>query len=79
MNAMYDQPHCLGDYLDRHFTCSCGREHYAPLKHVSVRKGALEDLPVFAKELGGACTSSATRSPTASPGSGAWSCSPPPG
>ena len=52
MNAMYDQPHCLGDYLDRHFTCSCGREHYAPLKHVSVRKGALEDLPVFAKELG---------------------------
>ena len=52
MKAMYDQPHSLGDYLDQHFTCSCGREHYAPLKHVSVRKGALEDLPRFAKELG---------------------------
>ena len=49
---MYETPHALGDYLDTKFTCDCGREHYASLKFVSVRKDALEDLPVFAKELG---------------------------
>lgn len=52
MEKMFAAPHPLGDYLDTHFTCDCGREHYASLKYVSVRKGALEDLPVFAKELG---------------------------
>lgn len=45
-------PRGLSTYLDTHFTCDCGREHYAPLKFVSVRKNALEDLPAFAKELG---------------------------
>ncbi|MCI2057380.1 MAG: sn-glycerol-1-phosphate dehydrogenase [Oscillibacter sp.] len=49
---MYSQPHPLNDYLDRVFTCSCGREHYASLKFVSVRKDALDDLPVFAGKLG---------------------------
>lgn len=49
---MYETPHALGDYLDTVFTCDCGREHYASLKYVSVRKDALEDLPVFAKKLG---------------------------
>lgn len=49
---MYAHPHPLSDYLDRHFTCDCGKEHYASLKFVSVRKDALEDLPRFAKELG---------------------------
>lgn len=49
---MYAQPHPLNDYLDRVFTCDCGREHYAPLKFVSVRKDALEDLPRFAQKLG---------------------------
>ena len=49
---MYATPHSLNDYLDTHFTCDCGKEHYASLKFVSVRKDALEDLPVFAKELG---------------------------
>jgi len=49
---MYTHPHPLGDYLDTHFTCDCGREHYASLKFVSVRKDALEDLPVFAEKLG---------------------------
>lgn len=48
---MYETPHALSDYLDRHFTCSCGKEHYASLKFVSVRKDALDDLPKFAKEL----------------------------
>ena len=48
---MYETPHGLNDYLDTRFTCDCGREHYASLKFVSVRKDALEDLPVFAKKL----------------------------
>lgn len=48
---MPDKPQELSAYLDRHFTCSCGREHHASLKRVSIRKGALEDLPKFAKEL----------------------------
>jgi len=48
---MYETPHGLSDYLDTRFTCDCGREHYASLKFVSVRKDALEDLPVFAKKL----------------------------
>lgn len=42
----------LSYYLDRHFTCACGREHYASLKKVSIKKGALNDLPLFAKGLG---------------------------
>ena len=45
-------PQGLSTYLDTRFTCDCGHEHYASLKFVSVRKDALEDLPVFAKELG---------------------------
>lgn len=49
---MYTQPHPLNDYLDRTFTCSCGHEHYAPLRFVSIRKGALEDLPRFVKDSG---------------------------
>ena len=46
---MYETPHALNDYLDTRFECDCGREHYASLKFVSVRKDALEDLPVFAE------------------------------
>ena len=49
---MYTKPHPLNDYLDRAFTCDCGREHYASLKCVSVKKDALEDLPVIAQKLG---------------------------
>ena len=49
---MPNTPQGLSTYLDTTFTCDCGREHYASLKFVSVRKDALEDLPVFAKELG---------------------------
>lgn len=49
---IYAAPQPLGAYLDRHFTCSCGREHYASLKSVSIRKNALEDLPRFAREHG---------------------------
>ena len=52
MKEMYASPHPLGDYLDTHFSCPCGREHYAPLKRVSIGKGAIADLPRFARELG---------------------------
>ena len=49
---MYKEPQGLNSYLDIVFSCSCGKQHYAPLKHVSIRKNALEDLPAYAKELG---------------------------
>lgn len=49
---MYDTPHVLSDYLNETFECGCGRTHAAPLKYVSVRPGAVEDLPVFMKKLG---------------------------
>lgn len=41
---MYATPHAIGDYLDRPFTCPCGREHYAALQFVSIRPGAIDDL-----------------------------------
>ena len=49
---MPERPEKLQWYLDKHLTCSCGKEHYAPLKAVSIRKDALEDLPKLVKELG---------------------------
>ena len=45
-------PQEISAYLDILLTCSCGHEHYAPLKRVSIRSGALHDLPKFAGELG---------------------------
>lgn len=45
-------PQEISAYLDIPLTCSCGHEHYAPLKRVSIRSGALHDLPKFAGELG---------------------------
>ena len=41
---MYATPHAIGDYLDRPFTCPCGREHYAALQFVSIRPGGIDDL-----------------------------------
>ena len=38
-------PQVLNSYLDRHFNCSCGKEHYASLKTVVIKKDALLDLP----------------------------------
>lgn len=35
---LYHTPHGLNDYLNRTFTCPCGKTHSAPLKYVSVRK-----------------------------------------
>lgn len=49
---MYAEPQGLSEYLNRTFSCDCGRTHTAPLKHVSIGKNALLDLPKYIKELG---------------------------
>ena len=49
---IYDTPHKLNDYLDTHFTCDCGKEHYASLKTVSIGKDALETIPQIVNDLG---------------------------
>lgn len=49
---MPKRPMELNVYLDQHFICSCGHEHYAPLKDVSIKKNALEDLPSIMKKQG---------------------------
>ena len=49
---MYAEPHGLNDYLDKTFECDCGKQHYAALRYVSVRKDALEDLPEIVNNLG---------------------------
>ena len=49
---MPEHPQELNAYLDRRFTCNCGREHYAPLKDVCIKKDALEELPCIMKKQG---------------------------
>ena len=52
MLDMYETPHALNDYLDRTFTCRCGRKHYAPLKTVQISKDALQVMPQVIREMG---------------------------
>ncbi len=49
---MPSSPMKLDAYLNQHFICACGREHYASLKSVRIGKNALEALPGLATELG---------------------------
>ncbi|MEA4994223.1 MAG: sn-glycerol-1-phosphate dehydrogenase [Oscillibacter sp.] len=49
---MPTSPMKLGTYLDQHFVCDCGREHYAALKSVRIGENALEALPDLASEMG---------------------------
>lgn len=42
----------LSTYLDQTFSCSCGRQHYAPLKQVYIGAGALERLPDILDSMG---------------------------
>ena len=49
---MYDTPQPLDKYLDQHFQCACGKEHYAPLKMVKIGKNALRELPEAIQTLG---------------------------
>lgn len=46
------EPMDLNAYLNQRFTCTCGREHYAPLRAVRVGKNALYELPVLVKLMG---------------------------
>lgn len=42
----------LNTYLNQHFTCSCGKEHYASLRAVCIGSGALRELPSLVKLMG---------------------------
>lgn len=42
----------LNTYLNQHFTCSCGKEHYASLRAVRIGSGALRELPSLVKLMG---------------------------
>lgn len=42
----------LNAYLNQHFQCDCGREHYASLRAVRIGEGALEELPKLVKIMG---------------------------
>ena len=49
---MPTSPMKLDAYLNQHFICACGREHYASLKSVRIGKNALEALPDLAAKMG---------------------------
>lgn len=49
---MPKNPMPLSYYLDKHFICDCGREHYASLKSVMVGKNALASLSETIKAMG---------------------------
>lgn len=50
--TMYDEPHKLEDYLDRKLKCSCGHEHYVPIRGVEIGPGAINTLPDYTKKFG---------------------------
>ena len=39
----------INDMPQAKFQCSCGKEHYFSLNALSIRKGAIEDLPKMAE------------------------------
>lgn len=49
---MYETTQEVGKYLNVKLECSCGRTHYAPIKAVDIRSGAINDLPDFVKKSG---------------------------
>ena len=49
---MPKKPMELNAYLDRSFTCDCGKEHYAALRAVRVGRNALNDLPDLVQSMG---------------------------
>lgn len=40
----------IGDYLQRKFSCSCGKEHYTDLKEVVISQDALKSIPNLIKK-----------------------------
>jgi glycerol-1-phosphate dehydrogenase [NAD(P)+] len=42
----------LKDLLSFSTSCACGREHSVDVAHISIRKGAMDDLAAFTREIG---------------------------
>lgn len=49
---MYETTQCVEKYLNVALECDCGRTHYAPIRAVDIRSGAINDLPGYVKEYG---------------------------
>ena len=49
---MYDAPQSVDKYLNVKLECSCGRTHYAPIKHINISSGAINTLPDYVREGG---------------------------
>ena len=49
---MYAKPHKLEDYLAVELQCSCGHEHYVPIRAVEIGAGAIRTLPGYTKKFG---------------------------
>lgn len=49
---MYETTQRVDKYLNVALECSCGRTHYAPIRAVDIRSGAINDLPGYVKEYG---------------------------
>jgi glycerol-1-phosphate dehydrogenase [NAD(P)+] len=42
----------INDYLNKHFSCSCHRDHFVPIKHILLQEDALARLTVLLSEGG---------------------------
>jgi glycerol-1-phosphate dehydrogenase [NAD(P)+] len=42
----------IDDWLDRGFTCACGKEHTISLKKVLIERGAIKEIPHYLKQVG---------------------------
>ena len=49
---MYETTQSVEKYLNVELECDCGRTHYAPVKAIDVRKGAINSLPEHVKSAG---------------------------
>ena len=49
-STLSDTIYEINDYLNRNFSCSCGREHMAPIRHIEINDTALTSLVPYLKE-----------------------------
>lgn len=49
---MYETTQSVEKYLNVELECDCGRTHFAPIKAMSVGKGALSSLPKYVSDFG---------------------------
>lgn len=49
---MYETTQRVEKYLNVALECGCGRTHYAPIRAVDIRSGAINDLPGYVQEYG---------------------------